>query len=410
LYPQLYLVDPFQAQYQGTTDDSRSVPAQVGQIKLLGVTSMDRARAYVEAFTTAFTTGGRFVYPAPGGSDLPVTQGGTVTLESTAWGASLDVSYGMDGPLLTAMTVTLASPTALPAPPVVQRCSPDAAVGCPDDPLWRKTMTAGGAMTWTATFNAPVNGSLSKYGLLKVQAPGHSELWRWFQSLGGVGPAYDDGQAPLLDGMAMVAAAAPVSGAENRVMVMPAASYDALLAPLPPGFTAVIGVPLDLDVLLPTPNVPLVLTLFYSQAAVDRLGANEAQLELLHYNRSLNQWQMVNAPGRSPLLNWVASVPVEEDGIYALGWRQPVPPQANFDAFPLNGPVPLPVNFINLSTGDFNNSLWDFGDGFTSPATNPMHVYQTPGVYTVTLTVSGPGGNDTLVRPDFISVETLLGQ
>lgn len=322
LYPQVYVVKPGQSQYQGTSDDNRSVPAQVGEITLLGVTAANRARAYVEAFTTPFTTGGRFVYPTPGGSDLPLTQGGTLTLTTAAWGAGLDVSYDMDGPLLAAMTVTLDSPTALPIPPVVQRCSPDAAVGCPDDPLWRKTMTADGPATWTATFNAPPNSSLPKYGLLQVQAPGHGELWRWFQSLGGVGPAYDDGEAPLLDGMATAATTTAVPGAENRVMVMPAASYGALLAPLPVGFTAIVGVPLDFDVLLPSANAPLLLTLFYSQAAVDRLGADETQLELLHYNRNFNQWQVVGVSGRSLLLNWVASVSVEEDGIYALGWRQ----------------------------------------------------------------------------------------
>jgi hypothetical protein len=302
------------------------------------------------------------------------------------------------------MTVTLVSPVTLPAAPVVQRCSPDAAVGCPTSPLWRQTMTAGGAMRWTATFNAPAGSSLAKYGLLQVKAAGHGELWRWFQSLGGVGPAYDDGEAPLLDGLATVAAATAVPGAENQVMLMPAASYEALLAPLPPGFAAVVGVPLDLDVLLPAPNVPLVLTLFYSQAAVDRLGANEAQLELLYYNRSLNQWQVVDVSGRSPLLNWVASVPVWEDGIYALGWRPISPPQANFDAFPHSGAAPLLVNFMNLSEGIYTSSLWNFGDGFTSTETNPVHVYQEPGVYTVSLMVSGPGGNDILVQPGFITV------
>jgi hypothetical protein len=358
-------------------------------------------RAYAEAYTTPANAGGRFIYPAQGGSDLPVSQGGTITLTETTWGASLDVSYGMDGPLLKTMTVTLTSPVALTTAPIAQRCSPDAAVGCPNNPLWRQTMTDAGDMSWTAVFNAPANSSLAKYGLLQVLAPGRGELWRWFQSLGGVGPAYDDGEAPLLDGMAMAAATADVPGAENQVMMMPAASYEALLAPLPPGFTAVVGVPLDLDVLLPS-STPLVLTLFYSQAAVDRLGAGETQLELLRYDRSLNQWQAVGVSGRSQLLNWVASVPVLEDGIYALGWRQIPPPQANFDAFPQNGPAPLPVNFINLSEGMYNSSLWNFGDGFTSTATNPMHIYQAPGVYTVTLTVSGPGGNDTLVRPGYI--------
>lgn len=406
LHPQVYLVDQFQGQYQGTTDDSRTAPNAAGQITLLGVTAADRARIYIERFTTSLTTGGRFVYPAPGGSDLPVTQGGTLLLEESAWEASLDVGYDMDGPLLKTMTVTLTSPTALPTPPVAQRCSPDAAVGCPNNAAWRQTMTASGGMTWTAVFNAPANSSIEKYGLLKVETAGHGELWRWFQSLGGVGPAYDDGEAPLLDGLAMASATAPAPGAENQAMMMPAASFDALLAPLPPGFTAVIGLPLDLDVLLPTPNAPFILTLFYGQAAIDRLGADEFQLELLHYSRSLNQWQVVGVSGRSALLNWVASVPVTQDGIYAVGWRQIPPPVANFNAFPLTGPAPLLVNFTNLSEGPYTSSLWDFGDGMTSTDTNPSHLYQNPGVYTVTLTVFGPGGNDTLIQPGFITVDS----
>jgi hypothetical protein len=327
-----------------------------------------------------------------------------LTLAATTWEASLDVNYGMAGPLLTAMTVTLVSPDTLTTVPVVQRCSPDAAIGCPDDPDWRQTMTASGALTWTAAFNAPPGDSLAKYGLLQVQAPGHGELWRWFQSLGGVGPAYDDGEAPLLDGMAMVAATAAVPGATNRVMLMPAASYEALLAPLPPGVAAVVGVPLDLDVILPLPDVPVVLTLFYSQAVVDRLGAAEAELELLHYNRNLNQWQIVGISGRSPVLNWLASGPLLEDGIYAVGWRPLPPPQAIFDAVPRKGPAPLPVNFFNLSPGNFDSSLWDFGDGITTTETSPGHLYEAAGVYTVTLTVSGPGGSDTLVQPAFIMV------
>jgi PKD repeat protein len=168
--------------------------------------------------------------------------------------------------------------------------------------------------------------------------------------------------------------------------------------------TAVVGVPLDLDLILPLSNVPVVLTLFYSQASVDHLGAAEAELELLHYSRRFNQWQSVAVSGRSPILNWLASGPLFEDGIYAVGWRPLPPPQANFDAIPRNGPAPLPVNFINLSEGNFDSSLWDFGDGITSTETFPGHIYKAAGVYTVTLTVSGPGGSDTLVQPGFITV------
>ncbi|MCB8944493.1 MAG: PKD domain-containing protein [Ardenticatenaceae bacterium] len=404
LYPQVYLVDPLQVQYQGTSDDMRQLPAGVGQMTLFGVTEADRVRAYVEAYTIGADLGGRFVYPPQNGSDLPVTPGQTFTLTAAAWEASLDVQYGMEGALLQTMTVTLSSPSVLAAAPIVQRCSPDGAVGCPNDPFWRQPMTASGAMTWTAVFKAPAGSSLAKYGFLQVEAAGYGELWRWFQSLGGVGPAYDDGEAPLLDGLVTVAATTAVPGAENQAMLMPAASYEALLAPLPPGFTVVVGLPLDLDVMVPTTTKSLVLTLFYSQAAADRLGANEAELGLLHFKRSLGQWQVVAVSDRSSLLNWVASVPVSEDGIYAIGWRPVPPPQANFDALPREGLAPLPVNFFNLSQGLFDSSLWDLGDGTISTETDPQHIYELPGVYTITLTVSGPGGSDTLVQPGFVTV------
>ena len=49
---------------------------------------------------------------------------------------------------------------------------------------------------------------------------------------------------------------------------------------------------------------------------------------------------------------------------------------------------------------------WDFdGDGVTDSAEqNPSHTYDEPGVYTVVLTVSGPGGDDTSTKADLIHV------
>lgn len=45
------------------------------------------------------------------------------------------------------------------------------------------------------------------------------------------------------------------------------------------------------------------------------------------------------------------------------------------------------------STGPINSWLWDFGDNKTSPQRNPpQHPYASYGSYTVTLTVTGPGG------------------
>jgi PKD repeat protein len=77
-------------------------------------------------------------------------------------------------------------------------------------------------------------------------------------------------------------------------------------------------------------------------------------------------------------------------------------PAADFDADSTCGEVPLPVTFSDLSGGVVRDWFWDFGDGATSLLPNPMHVYRTPGIYDVTLSISGPGGADTLAKQDFI--------
>ena len=152
-------------------------------------------------------------------------------------------------------------------------------------------------------------------------------------------------------------------------------------------------------------GAPVILTLFYSQTAVDRLGLDESTLELLYFNASLNQWEVVGVSGRSTLMNWVASTEITASGIYAIGWRPIPPPVANFEAFPLSGPAPLLVNFTNLSDGIYTSSFWEFGDGMTSTATNPSHLYQSPGIYTVRLTVAGPGGESMLEKTAYITVK-----
>lgn len=45
------------------------------------------------------------------------------------------------------------------------------------------------------------------------------------------------------------------------------------------------------------------------------------------------------------------------------------------------------VTFTNTSTGNWAYSFWNFGDGNSSTQTNPQHVYQNTGIYTVCLTV-----------------------
>ncbi|MDT8374994.1 MAG: PKD domain-containing protein [Bacteroidales bacterium] len=71
----------------------------------------------------------------------------------------------------------------------------------------------------------------------------------------------------------------------------------------------------------------------------------------------------------------------------------PTPPIAAFDSIP-SGCMPwniAPVNNSLYATGYY----WDFGDGHTSNAMNPNYTYVQPGTFQITLTVTGPGGNDT---------------
>jgi PKD repeat protein len=46
--------------------------------------------------------------------------------------------------------------------------------------------------------------------------------------------------------------------------------------------------------------------------------------------------------------------------------------------------------------------LWDFGDGTTSTEQAPVHVYETPGVYTVTFTAAS--GSITVTRQHTVTV------
>jgi len=77
---------------------------------------------------------------------------------------------------------------------------------------------------------------------------------------------------------------------------------------------------------------------------------------------------------------------------------------SDFSGTPTLGAPPLSVTFTDLSTGYITSWLWDFGDTNTSTDQNPIHIYSSPGTYTVTLTASGPGSSDADIKTDYISV------
>lgn len=82
---------------------------------------------------------------------------------------------------------------------------------------------------------------------------------------------------------------------------------------------------------------------------------------------------------------------------------------ANFSGTPTFGTAPLTVQFTDLSTAQ-NTTItlwrWDFNDDGVMDSTlkNPAWTYETPGSYTVKLTVSGPGVSDTERKEGYILV------
>ena len=64
----------------------------------------------------------------------------------------------------------------------------------------------------------------------------------------------------------------------------------------------------------------------------------------------------------------------------------------------------MEVVFTDESTGNIDSWEWDFGDGGTSTQSSPVHTYNQTGVFTVTLTVEGPGGSDEEIKTDYITV------
>ncbi|HET7712034.1 MAG TPA: PKD domain-containing protein, partial [Thermoanaerobaculia bacterium] len=56
------------------------------------------------------------------------------------------------------------------------------------------------------------------------------------------------------------------------------------------------------------------------------------------------------------------------------------------------------VTFTDRSTGNPDRWNWNFGDGQTSTARNPVHVFSAPGNYTVTLTAGNAGSSSATSR------------
>jgi len=102
-----------------------------------------------------------------------------------------------------------------------------------------------------------------------------------------------------------------------------------------------------------------------------------------------------------------AKIIIEPMNILAANGSGEVP-LAEFTADPLVGTAPLEVQFEDLSSGGLYPILswtWDFGDGSPySSDQDPNHWYESPGSYTVTLTLMTTGGTVSTSKENYITV------
>ncbi len=90
-------------------------------------------------------------------------------------------------------------------------------------------------------------------------------------------------------------------------------------------------------------------------------------------------------------------------GILPNTLPKPVP---KFSGMPTAGTDSLKVQFTDSSTGAITSRLWTFGDNSTDTSKNPLHNYITSGSFSVKLVVSGPGGKDSVIKPNYIVISS----
>lgn len=86
----------------------------------------------------------------------------------------------------------------------------------------------------------------------------------------------------------------------------------------------------------------------------------------------------------------------------------PVPPLLIIEPSTFVGCAPADIEFVNLSVpiDETYDIFWDFGDGTTGDVISPRHLYEEPGVYSVSVEVTSPIGCFTEAEfPDWITIE-----
>ena len=101
--------------------------------------------------------------------------------------------------------------------------------------------------------------------------------------------------------------------------------------------------------------------------------------------------------------NHKGSDTITKTGAITVDVPVPAPPIASFSTDVRAGDAPFEAAFTDTSQKFPTTWAWDFGDGASSEEPNPVHIYSSPGVYTVALTVTNDLGSDMVTRPQFIA-------
>lgn len=88
----------------------------------------------------------------------------------------------------------------------------------------------------------------------------------------------------------------------------------------------------------------------------------------------------------------------------------PPVPVSSFLIDPQSGEAPLTVQFTDTSSNLPTGWSWDFGDGEVSNDRSPIHTYQNPGSYTVTLVASNSAGPDATPATGTVTVNAPAGR
>jgi PKD repeat protein len=157
---------------------------------------------------------------------------------------------------------------------------------------------------------------------------------------------------------------------------------------------------------------------YYTISALSGSGGEIVPSGIIHVCENHHKtFKIMPEPGYAIDTIWIDNQPIKPTNQYTFKKIQsahkldvqfkPVDaPEANFTCIPTHGLPSLEVHFTNQSVNEIAQYRWDFGDGTHSSQKNPEHTFSMPGSYTVSLTVTGPGGTDMMIKPNRITVQS----